>query len=242
MPKVGNDKKDDKKENAKPKQKQLKAKSATTSKKTKVLAASKEKKPFGTFPKQEGNIPKSNVDIVESIEKHGYTAVVRAYDTTTVGRIIDQYIKGGLKVLEIATSCPQWAAFVKALRKKAPEVIVGVGTCLTVVQIKTAVSAGAQFVVSPVFNEEVVKEALRLKTPMMPGCATAAEMQRAQSLGCPMQKLFKETSMPVVLSSVGRADCSCADEGGKAKKKKIKKKSGSYSSSSSNRSSSDDDE
>ena len=70
--------------------------------------------------------------------------------------------------------------------------LVGVGTCLTVGQCKAAVAAGAQFVVSPVLDEAVVKEAKRLKTPMVPGCSTPSELNRAHQLGCPIQKLFPE--------------------------------------------------
>ena len=161
--------------------------------------------------KKEAAAEAKKAEVVQSLEQHGYTAVVRAYDSTTVAQIIDRYVKGGLKVLEISSSCPGVYSFVRQIRKNVPDVLVGVGTCLTVTQCKNAVTAGAQFVVSPVFNEEVVREAVRLKTPMMPGCATAAEMKRANSLGCPMLKLFKESTMPVVITSIGRAaePCSC---------------------------------
>jgi len=59
-------------------------------------------------------------------------------------------------------------------------------------QCKAAVAAGAQFVVSPVLDEKVVKEAARSKTTMVPGCSTPSEMHRAHQLGCPIQKLFPE--------------------------------------------------
>ena len=163
------------------------------------------------------------VAVLDAIEAHGYTAVIREYEETTVKKVIDSYVRAGLKVLEIATSCPQWAKAVKALRAKSPEVVVGVGTCLTVEHCQAAVKAGAQFVVSPIFDEAVVKEAVRLKTPMMPGCATPAEMKRATALGCPIQKLFKDTTLRVTLSTVGKNEiCNCdeavegegGDEGG----------------------------
>ena len=155
--------------------------------------------------------------VVQSIEQHGYTAVVRAYESTTVAKIIDQYVKGGLKVIEVTTSCPGYAKAIKELRTKKPDVLVGVGQCLTVLQCKTAISAGAQFVVSPVFDEAVVKEAIKRNTPMMPGCATPGEMKRAQQIApklCSIQKLFPETKLPVVLQSVGKsgAVCDCADK------------------------------
>lgn len=129
--------------------------------------------------------------VAQAIERHGYAAVVRAFEGQQVRPVIEAYLAGGLKVIEITTSCPGWAKYITEYRRRK-DLLVGVGTCLTVAQCKEAVAAGAQFVVSPVFDEAVVKEATRLKAPMVPGCSTPSEMNRAHQMGCPFQKLFPE--------------------------------------------------
>ena len=53
----------------------------------------------------------------------------------------------------------------RALRERRPEVIVGVGACTTPLQCKTAVASGAQFVVSPAFDEALVKEGAFARHP-----------------------------------------------------------------------------
>lgn len=147
--------------------------------------------------------------VCKTIEEAGFTAVVRAYQPSVVRKMINMYIKGGLKVIEVSTSCPQYAKTIKELRTNRPEVTVGVGHCQTVAQCKSAVAAGAQFVVADKFDESVVKAAAKLHTPIMPGCATPSEMKRAHELGCTMQKLFAECAMPVILQSVGRSAPPC---------------------------------
>ena len=217
MPKAGNEKKAKAPDATEPKKKKtvVKKKPAVAKK------APDDKTAYDKMAKpKEAKVTKEAkaVAVLDAIEAHGYTAVIREYEETTVKKVIDSYVRAGLKVLEIATSCPQWAKAVKALRAKSPEVVVGVGTCLTVEHCQAAVKAGAQFVVSPIFDEAVVKEAVRLKTPMMPGCATPAEMKRATALGCPIQKLFKDTTLRVTLSTVGKNEnCNCDEAVEKAK-------------------------
>ena len=159
--------------------------------------AAKPKRLLASAKKADGSGAKASV--MEAIETNGNLAVVRAYTLTTVRKTIDTYVKAGLKVIAVSTSCPGWVEAVRRLRKTRPEVIVGVGGCSTPLRCKTAVASGAQFIVSPTFNEALIKEAARLKTPILPKCGTPAEMQRAHALGCPMVSIFAECALPVTL-------------------------------------------
>ena len=58
------------------------------------------------------------------------------------------------------------------------------------IRSRAAVAHGAVFLVSPIVDEEVIEEALRLDVAIMPGTHTPTEMVRAHRAGAPLQKLF----------------------------------------------------
>jgi 2-dehydro-3-deoxyphosphogluconate aldolase/(4S)-4-hydroxy-2-oxoglutarate aldolase len=68
--------------------------------------------------------------------------------------------------------------------------LVGAGTVLTCEQVDKALAAGAQFLVSPGFNPEVVKYAISKGAAILPGTATAGEMEQAMALGLSVVKFF----------------------------------------------------
>ena len=134
---------------------------------------------------------------MEKLKLYGYVAILRTQKAESVAPAVDAYLAGGLRVIEITTTCPEWLSWIQKLCARRdggePDLMVGAGTVLTVEQARAAVAAGAQFLVSPVLDEEVVAEAIQnLKTVMIPGCNTPSEMWRAYKLGCQAQKLYPE--------------------------------------------------
>jgi 2-dehydro-3-deoxyphosphogluconate aldolase/(4S)-4-hydroxy-2-oxoglutarate aldolase len=71
-----------------------------------------------------------------------------------------------------------------------PDFVVGAGTVLTVEQVDRCVDAGAQFLVSPGFDDEVVARARLHDVAILPGVATATEIQRAVRAGIEVLKFF----------------------------------------------------
>lgn len=67
---------------------------------------------------------------------------------------------------------------------------IGAGTVLTPDQAERAVAAGAEFIVSPGFDEDVVAACQALGVPVIPGIATATELMRAQHHGINTLKFF----------------------------------------------------
>jgi len=67
---------------------------------------------------------------------------------------------------------------------------VGAGTVLTPEEAVRACDQGAEFLVSPVVDEAVIREATRLGVPIIPGTQTPTEMLTAHQHGAPLQKLF----------------------------------------------------
>lgn len=128
-----------------------------------------------------------------ALHRHGYIAVLRTPQAEGVAPAIEAYLAGGLRVLEITTTCPNWCGHIQRLRADE-RLVVGAGTVLSLEHAESALEAGAQFLVSPVLDEEVVKAVVGRypECVMIPGCATPSELWRAKQLGCDFQKIFPE--------------------------------------------------
>lgn len=98
--------------------------------------------------------------------------------------------KGGLPVAEVTfrTTCAKDA--IAEIVKAYPQMLVGAGTVLTNKQVDDAIEAGAQFVVSPGLNPEVVKYAIDKGILIIPGCANPSDIEIALSLGLNFVKFF----------------------------------------------------
>ena len=97
--------------------------------------------------------------------------------------------EGGLLVAEVTLRTP---AGLDAIRRSAgaTPIIVGAGTVLTAAEVDEVVDAGARFIVSPGLDERVIQRAAGHGIPVLPGVATASEVQRALGLGLELVKFF----------------------------------------------------
>src|SRR5262249_57412525 len=77
-----------------------------------------------------------------------------------------------------------------AIMAQQRNLLVGAGTVLDASQAEHAARAGARFIVSPGFDEEVVRRCQELSVPVLPGVATATEIQRARRAGLRVVKFF----------------------------------------------------
>ena len=82
------------------------------------------------------------------------------------------------------------AECIAAMAEAEPEMCVGAGTVLNVEQVNEARAAGAQFIVSPGYNEDVVKYCIQLGLPVLPGTVTPTEVTAAENLGLKVTKFF----------------------------------------------------
>lgn len=97
---------------------------------------------------------------------------------------------GGLNIVEVTlrTDCALEA--ISQIHRALPEVVVGAGSVMNSHDAVRAVEAGATFLVSPGFDAGAVAAATQLGVPMIPGVATATEMQAASNAGVKVVKIF----------------------------------------------------
>jgi len=96
----------------------------------------------------------------------------------------------GLPIMEITLRTEQGLPAIRAIKKDYPDILLGAGTVLSVEQAKGAVDAGAEFIVSPGFNDKVVSWCIKNDVAVTPGCVTPTEIEHALSFGINIVKFF----------------------------------------------------
>lgn len=103
-------------------------------------------------------------------------------------------VAGGLNVLEVTLRTPCALDAIAAM-KAVPGAIVGAGTVLNPTQLRLALDAGSEFIVSPGLTESLGAAAIQSGVPFLPGVATAGDIMRGMDMGLSHFKFFPaETS------------------------------------------------
>lgn len=127
--------------------------------------------------------------MLDIIKQEGIVAVIRAKDHEEAKGYIKACVNGGIKALELTYSIPNVVALINELRNDE-NLIIGVGSVLDKEMAKDAILAGAKYVVSPGYSEEVNGICKALNTLYLPGCMTVTEIMNALENGNKMIKLF----------------------------------------------------
>lgn len=128
-------------------------------------------------------------DPTEVLGGNRIVPVVVIDDARAAPDLADALAAGGIRCAEITLRTPAGLDAIRAVAGRA-DFVVGAGTVLTADQVDAVTDAGAQFLVSPGLDDAVVARAAELGTPIVPGVATATEIQRALSRGIRHLKLF----------------------------------------------------
>ena len=97
---------------------------------------------------------------------------------------------GGVPVAEVTFRAAGADTAIRLMREACPEMLVGAGTVLTTEQVDKALAAGAQFVVTPGFDPELVAYCQQKDLPIYPGCTTPTDYHAALKFGLEVLKFF----------------------------------------------------
>lgn len=116
--------------------------------------------------------------------------VVVINDEKETIEILSKLREGGINCAEITfrTACAKEAIAIGT--KAFEDMNIGAGTVINAEQAKSAVQAGAKFIVSPGFSDEVARYCTDERIPYYPGCVTPTEIMRALSYGLNVVKFF----------------------------------------------------
>lgn len=128
--------------------------------------------------------------VLERMYSSGIIPVVAIDDSNDVVDLGAAFLKAGVKVIEITFRTEAGAEAIRKLNESDLDICTGAGTVLTVEMAKRAVEAGAQFLVSPGFDEEIVGWAVENNVPVFPGVTSSSEVSKALKFGLKVVKFF----------------------------------------------------
>ena len=127
----------------------------------------------------------------EAISKIGIVPVIKLnkpeQDAVPLAKAL---CAGGVPVAEVTFRAAGAATAIRLMKEAFPDMIVGAGTVTNTAQIDEAAAAGAQFIVTPGFDPELVDYSLKKGLPIYPGCTTPSDYHAALKFGLEVLKFF----------------------------------------------------
>jgi 2-dehydro-3-deoxyphosphogluconate aldolase/(4S)-4-hydroxy-2-oxoglutarate aldolase len=127
--------------------------------------------------------------VLDAIALHRCSAILRTTHARAVGPALDAAVEGGFRIVEVTLNTPDAFEHIARLRRN-DKLCVGAGTVLSVDLAKRAMAAGAQFLVSPVVDTQVIAFCRQHDLVSIPGTYTPSEMMTAHKAGADLIKLF----------------------------------------------------
>ncbi|MDR1210661.1 MAG: bifunctional 4-hydroxy-2-oxoglutarate aldolase/2-dehydro-3-deoxy-phosphogluconate aldolase [Spirochaetaceae bacterium] len=129
-------------------------------------------------------------ETLKQIGDMGIIPVVKIEDPAKALPLAKALKDGGLPCAEITFRTGAAKEAIQNIAKVHPDMLLGAGTVLSAAQADDAVAAGARYIVSPGFNPAVVSHCVKKGIPIIPGCSTPSDMERAIEAGLEAVKFF----------------------------------------------------
>lgn len=129
-------------------------------------------------------------EMKEKIRAMKIVPVVKLDDAKDAVPLAKALIEGGLPCAEVTFRTEAATEAIKRMLEAYPDMLVGAGTVLTTAQVDAAIEAGAKFIVSPGLNPKTVRYCQEKDIPILPGVATASDIEQALELGLDTVKFF----------------------------------------------------
>jgi 2-dehydro-3-deoxyphosphogluconate aldolase / (4S)-4-hydroxy-2-oxoglutarate aldolase len=128
--------------------------------------------------------------LLERLQHHPVIPVVTIDEPEIAPRLADALASGGIGIVEVTLRSDAGLAAIRRLKQSHPAMIVAAGTVLSARQMSEAAAAGADFAVSPGTTPALLKAAVSMQFPYLPGVATASEAMAAAEAGLDVMKFF----------------------------------------------------
>lgn len=141
----------------------------------------------------------SKLETLTSMKQTGIVPVFFNSDLQTAKDVVKACYEGGIRAFEFTNRGDFAIEVFKELSKfvlaECPGLILGAGTILDAPTAALYIQMGANFIVSPAFNEEVARLCNLHGVPYTPGCGSVTEICNAMEHGCDMVKIFPAGSV-----------------------------------------------
>jgi 2-dehydro-3-deoxyphosphogluconate aldolase/(4S)-4-hydroxy-2-oxoglutarate aldolase len=158
------------------------------------------KQSFGTINPSEPPMRSA----LERVLDCGVVAVLRAPSGELLADVAAALLAGGVEAIEVTFTVPKAAQVIEQVTDRlGDKIVLGAGTVLDPETARTAILAGAQFIVSPTVNLDVIRLCRRYSKLAMPGALTPTEILSAWDAGADIVKVFpSELTGPGYLKAI----------------------------------------
>lgn len=132
---------------------------------------------------------------IDVIEAEKLFAVIRMNNTERVRQVIDTLAEGGIKIVEIVIEIPDMIEVIKDISKQENRPMIMAGGIITQRQANIAMDAGADVIVSPVFQMSLVRLCKSRQIPLIMTATTSNEAYEAWMAGTKLIKIFPANPM-----------------------------------------------
>jgi 2-dehydro-3-deoxyphosphogluconate aldolase / (4S)-4-hydroxy-2-oxoglutarate aldolase len=133
----------------------------------------------------------SRIEDLNRVLKTGIVAIIRAPSSDQLVAVAAALFEGGIDVIEVTFTVPGALEILAAVKKELGDrVLLGAGTVLDPETARAALLAGAEFIVSPSLNLDVIRLCHRYDKLVMPGAFTPTEILAAWEAGADVVKVF----------------------------------------------------
>jgi 2-dehydro-3-deoxyphosphogluconate aldolase/(4S)-4-hydroxy-2-oxoglutarate aldolase len=145
----------------------------------------------------------SKATLCTRIFETGIVAIIRGIEPEVCNEVVNAIAEGGVKTIEITANTPNALDMIREASDEFDDIAIGAGTVLDPETARAVQLAGAEFVVTPSINADVIKACKRYGTPIATGVMTPTEAVKATEAGSDFCKLFPaSTTGPEHVSAI----------------------------------------
>lgn len=138
------------------------------------------------------------MSLLSELKKEKILAIMRGLTRIEADRTAEALFMGGIRFMEVTMNTDGAADMIASWRKSYDkQAYIGAGTVIDLEQAKQAVAAGAQFIVSPNLDMEVIQYGLSQGVDVWPGTMTPTEIVQAWKAGAEAVKVFPMASLGI---------------------------------------------
>lgn len=133
----------------------------------------------------------SKINNLSRVLNSGIVAIIRSDDGSRLADVAEALVAGGVEVMEVTFTVPKAHRVLEQVADRlGDKILLGAGTVLDTETARIAMLAGAEFIVSPAVNLDVIRCCRRYDKLIFPGALTPTEVLSAWEAGADVVKIF----------------------------------------------------
>jgi len=137
----------------------------------------------------------SEAEVHQRIVDSGIIAILRGIPSDSATDVVRAIAVGGIDAIEITVDTPGAVEMIRRVSAEVDDVVIGAGTVLDPETARAVQLAGAEFIVTPTVNTDVIEMCNRYGTPIATGVMTPTEALTATEAGADFCKLFPASTV-----------------------------------------------